>query len=254
VLKRGGRYDRDLLSATEKHEQLLPLLLSFATWSGVSRRSRELTQYLRHDRINPTQKMASWDAPFQVKQVKQLALIASLSTHHDKPPPPNASSIRNHCSPKITSLFSTVSVTARLPFASSRFRSQVRDVSASIHLSEPYAQTHIGSLRVSVKSRTQSRALVWNRQFARLSLSALLGPGSSHRKALMVKVAITGLAMAALQIFAAEPAPKIGEHCADMRIIRSDANTRWLKLGYKKAVVIDLPIDIKEVWSRTVRS
>jgi hypothetical protein len=60
----------------------------------------KLTQYLRHDRINPTQKMASWDAPFQVKQVKQLALIASPSTHHDKPPPPDASSARNHCSPK----------------------------------------------------------------------------------------------------------------------------------------------------------
>jgi hypothetical protein len=70
----------------------------------------KLTQYLRHDRINPTQKMANWDAPFQVKQLKQLTLIASLSTHHHKPPPPDASSTRNHCSPKITSLFSTVSV------------------------------------------------------------------------------------------------------------------------------------------------
>jgi hypothetical protein len=69
----------------------------------------KLTQYLRHDRIDPTQKMAGWDAPFQVKQVKQLALIASLSTHDHKPPPPDASSTRNHCSPKITSLFSTLS-------------------------------------------------------------------------------------------------------------------------------------------------
>src|ERR1700745_1575874 len=65
----------------------------------------KLTQYLRHDRINPTQKMASWDAPFQVKQLKQLTLIASLSTHHHKPQLPDASSTRNHCSPKITSLF-----------------------------------------------------------------------------------------------------------------------------------------------------
>ena len=63
----------------------------------------------------------------------------------------------------------------------------------------------------------------------------------------MVTAAITGLAMAALQVFAAEPAPTIGQHCIDMRIVSSDANARQLKLGYKKAVVIDLPIDIKEV-------
>jgi hypothetical protein len=54
--------------------------------------------------------MVRWDAPFEVEQVKQLALIARLSTHHGKPPPLNASSRRNHCSPKITSPFSTPSV------------------------------------------------------------------------------------------------------------------------------------------------
>jgi pilus assembly protein CpaC len=32
-----------------------------------------------------------------------------------------------------------------------------------------------------------------------------------------------------------------------MRIVSSDANARQLKLGYKKAVVIDLPIDVREV-------
>jgi pilus assembly protein CpaC len=32
-----------------------------------------------------------------------------------------------------------------------------------------------------------------------------------------------------------------------MQVISSDANARFLKLGLKKAVVIDLPIDIKEV-------
>jgi hypothetical protein len=69
----------------------------------------------------------------------------------------------------------------------------------------------------------------------------------SQRKAPMVKAAISGLAMAALQVFAAEPAPTIGQHCIDMRIVSSDANARQLKLGYKKAVVIDLPVDIKEV-------
>jgi len=63
----------------------------------------------------------------------------------------------------------------------------------------------------------------------------------------MVKAAISGLAMAALQVFAAEPAPTIGQHCTDMRIVSSEANARQVKLGYKKAVVIDLPVDIKEV-------
>ena len=37
------------------------------------------------------------------------ALIAGLSTHHGKPPPLDAASARNHCSPKITSPFSTTS-------------------------------------------------------------------------------------------------------------------------------------------------
>ena len=32
-----------------------------------------------------------------------------------------------------------------------------------------------------------------------------------------------------------------------MRVISSDANARSLKLGFKKAVVIDLPMDIKEI-------
>jgi hypothetical protein len=52
---------------------------------------------------------------------------------------------------------------------------------------------------------------------------------------------------AALQVFAAEPALKMDRHFADMRVVSSDANARQLKLGYKKAVVVDLPIDIKEV-------
>src|SRR6185437_11798096 len=62
----------------------------------------------------------------------------------------------------------------------------------------------------------------------------------------MVK-AISALMTAALQVFAAEPATKMDRHFADMRIFGSDANARQLKLGYKKAVVIDLPVDIKEV-------
>jgi pilus assembly protein CpaC len=62
----------------------------------------------------------------------------------------------------------------------------------------------------------------------------------------MVK-AVSALMTAALQVFAAEPALKMDRHLADMRVVSSDANARQLKLRYKKAVVIDLPVDIKEV-------
>jgi hypothetical protein len=57
--------------------------------------------------------MIPGNPPLQVEQVKQLALIARLSTHHGEPPPQNISSRRNHCSPKITSPFSTASVNCR---------------------------------------------------------------------------------------------------------------------------------------------
>jgi pilus assembly protein CpaC len=63
----------------------------------------------------------------------------------------------------------------------------------------------------------------------------------------MVKAAISGLAIAALQVIATETTPKTGQHCIDIRIVSGDANARQLKLGYKKAVVIDLPVDIKEI-------
>ncbi len=53
--------------------------------------------------------------------------------------------------------------------------------------------------------------------------------------------------MAALQVFAAERALKIDQHIAGMRIVTSDANSNQLKLGFKKAVVIDLSADIKDV-------
>ena len=35
-------------------------------------------------------------------------------------------------------------------------------------------------------------------------------------------------------------------YIADMQVISSDANARFLKLGLKKAVVMDLPIDFKD--------
>ena len=69
----------------------------------------QLSQHPRHDRIDPAQQMARRNALFEVEQIEQLALIARLPTHHGKPPPLKASSRRNHCSPKITSPFSTPS-------------------------------------------------------------------------------------------------------------------------------------------------
>jgi hypothetical protein len=44
----------------------------------------KLSQYPRHDGIDPPQKVANRDTSFEVEQVKQLALIAGLSTHHGK--------------------------------------------------------------------------------------------------------------------------------------------------------------------------
>ena len=40
----------------------------------------KLRQYPCHHRIDPAQQMARWNAPFEVEQVKQLALIARLPT------------------------------------------------------------------------------------------------------------------------------------------------------------------------------
>jgi hypothetical protein len=45
----------------------------------------KISQYPRHDWIDPSQKMARRDAPFEVEQVEQLALINRLATHHDSP-------------------------------------------------------------------------------------------------------------------------------------------------------------------------
>src|SRR3982074_3179111 len=58
----------------------------------------QVSQYPRHDRIDPSQEMAYRNTAFQIEQIEQLALIARLPTHHEGPPPLNASSRRNHCS------------------------------------------------------------------------------------------------------------------------------------------------------------
>jgi hypothetical protein len=42
----------------------------------------KISQYPRHDWIDPPQKVAHRNAPFEVEQVKQLALINHLATHH----------------------------------------------------------------------------------------------------------------------------------------------------------------------------
>ena len=63
----------------------------------------------------------------------------------------------------------------------------------------------------------------------------------------MVKAAISAAAMTALQVLAAERALTIDRRVAEMRIVSSDATANQLKLGFKKAVVIDLSADIKDV-------
>jgi hypothetical protein len=41
----------------------------------------KIRQYARHCRIDPAQQMARWNPPLEIKQVKELALIARLSPH-----------------------------------------------------------------------------------------------------------------------------------------------------------------------------
>jgi pilus assembly protein CpaC len=63
---------------------------------------------------------------------------------------------------------------------------------------------------------------------------------------LMITVALAA-AIAAVEFVVGDRALAAEPHIADMQVISSDANARFLKLGLKKAVVIDLPADIKEV-------
>jgi hypothetical protein len=57
--------------------------------------------------------MARRNAPFEVEQIEQLALIARLPTHHGKPPPLNVSSDGITVRRKSRALFSTVSTHLR---------------------------------------------------------------------------------------------------------------------------------------------
>ncbi len=63
----------------------------------------------------------------------------------------------------------------------------------------------------------------------------------------MVKAPISVAAITALQVLAAERAPTIDRPVAEMRVVSSDATANQLKLGFKKAVVIDLSADIKDI-------
>ncbi len=47
--------------------------------------------------------------------------------------------------------------------------------------------------------------------------------------------------------FIAGRALPVQQYIADMHVVSSDANARFLELGFNKAVAIDLPRDVKEV-------
>src|SRR5260370_37855668 len=83
---------------------------------GVDRRPADLaverfqlltkpSQYPRHNRIDAAQEMEFWNAPFEVKEIEQLALIDRLPTIMIPSPPLKASTARTHDSPIITSDF-----------------------------------------------------------------------------------------------------------------------------------------------------
>src|SRR5712691_12278847 len=69
----------------------------------------KLSQYPRHERIDAAQEMAHRNAPFEVEEVEQLALIDRLPTHHDPLPSLKASRRRNHDSSIFRRTFSTPS-------------------------------------------------------------------------------------------------------------------------------------------------
>jgi hypothetical protein len=65
--------------------------------------------------------MAHRNAPFEIEKVKQPALIAALSPHHDPTSPPKPSTKRNHDSPIISTTFSTASVSLQVEMRSAGF-------------------------------------------------------------------------------------------------------------------------------------
>src|SRR5258705_6859893 len=78
----------------------------------------EFRQYPTHNRIDAAKEMAFRDALLKVEEIEQLALIDRLPTHHDPPPPLNASTRRNHDSPIRTSdFFNSIDPNETLPLA-----------------------------------------------------------------------------------------------------------------------------------------
>jgi Flp pilus assembly secretin CpaC len=65
---------------------------------------------------------------------------------------------------------------------------------------------------------------------------------------LMLKLAaLLVTTIAALDCVIAERTLKLESRVSEIRLISSDANARLLKLGFNKAVAIDLPMDVKEM-------
>src|SRR6516225_9929710 len=106
--------------------------------ADVAVKGRQLLMQIGHDPryfwIDPAQQMAFWNTPFEIEEVKQLALIATLPTHHDPPPPLTNQAKENHGTPIITTPFSTASTQSghasrsRDPFAGSGTVLRVADV------------------------------------------------------------------------------------------------------------------------------
>ena len=65
----------------------------------------ELSQYTRHDRIDPAQQMAFGDQFIEVERVKQPALIARLLAHHHQTPLPTPPSNGITAQPRSRALF-----------------------------------------------------------------------------------------------------------------------------------------------------
>ena len=67
-----------------------------------------------------------------------------------------------------------------------------------------------------------------------------------RRRRLIATASLVAL-IAAVGFVATDRAPAAERDIADMQVISSDANARFVTLGINKSVVIDLPMDVKDV-------
>ena len=67
------------------------------------------------------------------------------------------------------------------------------------------------------------------------------------RRRRLIPTASLVAVIAAVGFVATDRAPAAEPHIADMQVISSDANARLVTLGIGKSVVIDLPMDIRDV-------